>query len=216
MQALSAHILTRRCLCGSSKCHGFLGGHSKLAHNAPYWQDADGLEYLVSNPCSGLCRSSLPMLGLLLVCWARVDASTGRMPIDGLPSPAETGMPFWCVTFLMGCNREMWALMQMDSTLDTYDSGGDEGEAEEVLEEPGLTMPPGLLAPSVEASDLDANAGGALPTPSIAGAHPTGLSAQSALQHPHKQPQGIMMCQHQQDVTPLGGADGPSLWSGLP
>ena len=71
--------------------------------------------------------------------------------------------------------------MQMDSTLDTYDSGGDEDEPEEGLEDPGLKMPSGSLAPSVEASDPDSNVAGAMPTASIAGAHPTGRLAQSTL-----------------------------------
>ena len=70
---------------------------------------------------------------------------------------------------LRGFNRKVMALMQMDSTLDTYDSGREEDEAEEALETPDLRMPHGLLAPPVEASDLDSNAGGAMPTPSIAG-----------------------------------------------
>ena len=90
-------------------------------------------------------------------------------------------MPVYYVTVRVGCNREMWVLMQMDSTLDTYDSGGDEGEPEEGLEDPGLKMPSGSLAPSAEASDPDSNVAGAMPTASIAGAHPTSRLAQSAL-----------------------------------
>ena len=86
----------------------------------------------------------------------------------------------------MGCNREMQVLMQMDSTLDTYDSGREEDEAEEVLED-DLKMPPGLPAPSVEASDPDSNAAGAMPTPSIAGVHPTD-SSQSPVHPPQSQP----------------------------
>ena len=87
--------------------------------------------------------------------------------------------------------------MQMDSTLDTYDSGGEEDEAEEVLGD-DLKMPPGLPAPSVEASDPDSNAAGAMPTPSIAGVHPTDSSAQSAVHPLQSQPRGETMFQHQQ------------------
>ena len=89
--------------------------------------------------------------------------------------------------------------MQMDSTLDTYDSGREEDEAEEALEFPDLRLSHGLLAPPMDASDLDSNAGGAMPTPSIAGAHHTGPSAESALPPLQSQPQGDMMCQYQQD-----------------
>ena len=109
---------------------------------------------------------------------------------------------------LRGMQQTMWDLTQMDSTLDTYDSGGEEDEPEEGLEDPGLNTPSGLPAPSVDASDLDSNAGAAMPTPSIAGTHPTGPSAQEALQLLHSLSQRLMMCQHQQGVTPLGGPDG--------